>query len=111
MYTFSENLPETHKANTPLTIEVNACTLADLCDKPFVLHYRHTNHLEGEFKTIKMEPTDRGFRATIPAEYLTPEWDLMVYVTMQDKDGSCLMLPGIYHPKFPYPYHVISVLK
>ena len=111
MYTFSENLPETHKANTPLTIEVNACTLADLYDKPFVLHYRHTNHLEGEFKTIKMEPTDRGFRATIPAEYLPPEWDLMVYVTMQDKDGSCLMLPGIYHPKFPYPYHVISVLK
>lgn len=111
MYTLSENWPQTHKAHMPLTVEVNTCTLADLTQKPFVLHYRHTNQLEGEFRTIRMSPTDKGFCATIPAEYLTPEWDLMIYVTMQDRGGSCLMFPGIYHPKFPYPYHVISILK
>jgi hypothetical protein len=29
---------------------------------------------------------------------------------MQGADGSCLMLPGIYHPKFPYPYHVVTIV-
>ena len=108
-YTLSCDLPDTHPAGTPLTVAVGTSELTDTSNVPFVLHYRHTNQLEGVFKTLEMTRTDSGWTATVPAEFLTPDWDLMLYVTMQGADGSCLMLPGIYHPKFPYPYHVVTI--
>jgi hypothetical protein len=53
----------------------------------------------------------RGFFAVIPADYVTAEWDLQIYVTIQGPSGSCVMIPGVYHPTYPYPYHVISVAQ
>ena len=74
-----------------------------------ILHYRHTDQTEGLFHTLEMVRTAGGFSAVIPAEYMTTEWDLQIYVTIQDLSGSCVMLPGVYHPVYPYPYHVITV--
>ena len=105
------DLPDYHMAGVPLVIEVDAGDLATSSDAQFVLHYRHTNQLEGVFNTIVMDRGENGWCAVVPGEYLTSEWDLMLYITTQDAAGSCLMLPGIYHPKYPYPYHVVSILN
>ena len=109
--TLSSELPKTHRAGAPLSITVKASALSDIEGTPLILHYRHTNQLEGVFKTLPMEKMEDGFEAVIQGEYITSDWDLMVYITLQKKDGSCLVYPGIYHPSYPYPYHVISVQK
>jgi hypothetical protein len=103
--------PDFHMASTPLTVTVDTGALTVPGTAPFVLHYRHVNQLEGLFRTIDMKRIESGWTATIPADYLIPEWDLMIYVTRQDAAGSCLMLPGIYHPQYPYPYHVVEILN
>ncbi len=74
-----------------------------------VLHYRHVNQTEGLFHTIPMQWNGTAYCASVPAEYITSDWDLMVYVTVQDKSGTCGMFPGVYHSVYPYPYHVITV--
>ena len=73
------------------------------------LHYRHTDQTAGLFNALAMEKSADGYTATIPAEYLLPEWDIQVYITVQEADGACTMLPGIYHPIYPYPFHVITI--
>lgn len=74
-----------------------------------VLHYRHVDQTEGLFHTAPMQWNGSSYSAVIPADYLTSDWDLMVYVTVQEKSGECAMFPGVYHPVYPYPYHVITV--
>ena len=76
-----------------------------------VLHYRHVDQTEGLFHTLDMYPDGDGYSAAIPADYITADWDLMLYITLQDASGSCTMFPGIYHPVYPFPYHVIKVEK
>jgi hypothetical protein len=104
----SASFPETAQAGRALAVEVQAASFgapgADL-----VLHYRHTDQTEGLFHTLKMENRGNVYSAIIPAEYLSPEWDLQIYVTVQGPSGSCVMLPGVYHPVYPYPYHVITI--
>jgi hypothetical protein len=102
--------PETALAGQPLRIEVEAAGFGEPEAAP-VLHYRHTDQTEGLFHTLQMERSANVFAATIPAEYVTPEWDLQVYVTVQGPSGVCIMLPGVYHPVYPHPYHVIVVRK
>ncbi|GHV90373.1 hypothetical protein AGMMS50268_08760 [Spirochaetia bacterium] len=100
--------PETAIAKAALKIEVEAASFGEAEAAP-VLHYRHTDQTEGLFHTLEMERTARGYAAVIPAEYIKAEWDLQIYVTIQGASGACVMFPGIYHPEYPYPYHVISV--
>ena len=74
-----------------------------------VLHYRHVDQTEGMFHELGMERRTGGYVAEIPASYVTDQWDLMVYVTAMSDERSCRVFPGIYHPQYPYPYHVIRV--
>jgi hypothetical protein len=74
-----------------------------------VLHYRHTNQAEGHFRKREMFPGPNGYTALIPADYISPEWDLQIYITLQGPSGDCLMYPGLYHPFCPFPYHVVKV--
>jgi hypothetical protein len=104
------SFPETTKAGEPLIINAAFNTFGESEALP-VLHYRHVNQKEGLFHTIKMNRTVSGYTAVIPAKYITAEWDLQVYITIQGNDGSCVMFPGVYHPVYPYPYHVITVEK
>lgn len=76
-----------------------------------ILHYRHTNQLEGEFTALEMQPSDRGYRAVIPGAYLVPAWDLLVYVTRMESERQVTIFPGIYHPLYPAPYCFIEVVK
>jgi hypothetical protein len=73
------------------------------------LHYRHTNQLEGAFESVEMEPVDGGYRATVPGEYLTPEWDLLAYVSAVDAAGDVTVVPGLYHATEAMPYRVVEV--
>jgi hypothetical protein len=73
------------------------------------LHYRHTNQLEGEFTILEMQSYDGGFRAVIPAAYIDPSWDLLVYITRIDSHRHVTVFPGIYHQEYPAPYHWIKV--
>ena len=116
---FWKEFPKSVPAGKDLCIEITAF------EKPeadVILHYRHTDQTEGEFHTLKMTPFERsesdqeilpggGFKAVIPGEYITAEWDLQIYITSQGPAGTCFMFPGIYHPFYPYPYHVINVAK
>lgn len=102
------SFPETAAAGTPLKIEVMTAAFGETEAAP-VLHYRHTNQTEGLFLMLKMERSAKGYTAIIPANYILPEWDLQIYITIQGTSGDCVMLPGIYHPVYPFAYHVITV--
>lgn len=75
------------------------------------LHYRHVNQLAGTFKTIPMHKHQGEYQASIPADQVRYEWDLMVYITVQPPEHACSMFPGVYHPEYPYPYAVITTQK
>jgi hypothetical protein len=104
----SASFPETVSAGKALDIEVKTASFG-VPDTDPVLHYRHTNQTEGLFRVLGMEGRGNSYRAVIPADYVSPEWDLQIYVTVQGPSGSCVMLPGICHPAYPYPYHVVKV--
>lgn len=91
-----------------LKIKVRSAGMIGLQTLP-VLHYRHVDQTEGLFHTLKMYPGEEEYQAVIPGDYITAQWDLMVYITVQGGSGSCTVFPGIYHPDYPFPYHVIKV--
>ena len=74
-----------------------------------VLHYRNTDQTEGLFHRIRMQWDTQRYYAEIPASYVTGRWDILVYVTLQGPEESCTVFPGVNHPDYPYPYHVIEV--
>jgi hypothetical protein len=104
----SANFPVRVHASEALPIIVESSDFVGPEAAP-VLHYRHTDQTEGLFHTLIMEQRGASFTAIIPADYMRPEWDLQIYVTVQGPSGTCVMLPGVYHPVYPYPYHVIEV--
>ena len=100
--------PAEVKAGSDILIKVGKSGIGGWPEKP-VLHYRHVNQTEGLFLTLVMSEADEGYEAVIPGEYVTTDWDLMVYITVQENAGICSMYPGIYNPIYPYPYQVIIV--
>lgn len=105
--TLTIEVPETHPAGNSLRVTAPSSSLSDL--EQVTLHYRHTNQLEGEFKTARMEETSDGYTAKIPGEYLSPEWDLLVYITAIDNSGNGFVVPGLFHPQEPAPYQKIEI--
>lgn len=102
--------PEEVKAGSDISIRVGKSGVGAWGDTP-VLHYRHVNQTEGLFLTVEMKEAGEEYEAVIPGDYVTADWDLMVYITVQKRDGVCSMYPGIYNPVYPYPYHVITVTE
>lgn len=100
-------LPETVRAGEAIEVEVQTGELNP--HQGLTLHYRHTDQTEGSFEQIEMDPIDRGYRATIPGDYVTAEWDLQLYCSSTDEAGDALLYPGIYHADEPAPYVVIAV--
>jgi hypothetical protein len=104
---FTAEWPQTCTAGDNLEISV---AVNGVMNNPSpLLHYRHTNQLEGEFNMVEMLPYDGGYRAVIPGAYIDYAWDLLVYVTRVDSDRHVTIFPGIYHPLYPAPYHWIVV--
>ena len=103
------DFPDWAPAGEDLVIDVAVSGLWNAGAAP-TLHYRHCDQTSGFYKTTTMEKSAGGFSAVIPAEYLTPEWDIQIYITIQEPDGICTMFPGIYHPIYPHPFHVIDIV-
>lgn len=103
---FDSSIPDEWIAGESLELTVRVGELNRFDD--LALRYRHADQTEGEFETVTMERTDRGYRATIPGEYIVPEWDLQVYFSAVDNAGNGLILPGLFAAEYPYPYHVIE---
>lgn len=78
-------------------------------EETLTLHYRHLDQTEGMFHETAFENLNGVYEATVPADYISEEFDLMVYISRISKEKGCRIFPGIYHDKFPYPYHIIEV--
>ncbi len=105
---FKADLPKTCTTAEDLVITVNVGEAASLTGD-LTMHYRHTNQTEGPFKVLTMKKTKGGYRGGIPGEYIVPEWDLLVYFSAVNNTGHGLIFPGLYHPDYPAPYHIIKV--
>lgn len=78
-------------------------------DETLTLHYRHMDQTEGMFHEIAFEKACGVYEAVIPAEYITADFDLLVYISRTSEKEGCRIFPGVYHDSYPYPYHVIEV--
>ena len=73
------------------------------------MHYRHTDQTEGAFHRTPLEPGPEGFECVVPAAYVDPEWDLLIYFSALGSDGEPVLYPGICHSQHPLPYFSIEV--
>lgn len=80
------------------------CRVSRLC-----MHYRHTDQTEGAFHRTPLEPGPEGFECVVPAAYVDPEWDLLIYFSALGSDGEPVLYPGICHSQHPLPYFSIEV--
>ena len=75
------------------------------------LHYRHTNLLEGDFIQAAMQRDGSTYTAIVPGDYLTPEWDLLLYTSARLSDDAVQIVPGLWHPDDVMPYRVIEIVR
>ena len=101
------DFPAKVQAGKPIRIRASAVGLQQCTDVP-VLHYRTVNQLAGEIRTVQMQWAGDAFYAEIPAAEVSASWDLMAYVTLQQPGQACCLYPGLYNPRYPYPYAVIQ---
>jgi hypothetical protein len=102
------DVPEYCTAGKDLTVNVELGEVNGLSGN-LRMHYRHMNQLEGKFKVVEMERTDKGCKGVIGGEYITGEWDIMVYFSGVTEDQNVVIYPGVYHPHFLAPYHIVKV--
>jgi hypothetical protein len=83
--------------------------VTDGFDGDVLLHYRHTNLLEGDFSQLEMERDGNTYRARVPDAYLTAEWDLLLYASTRLSDAVVQIVPGLWHPDHVMPYRVVEI--
>lgn len=68
------------------------------------LRYRHVTQFE-DYATLEMQPTGRPdeYAATIPAEFITPEWDLMYFIEAINRADTGTMWPD-FRREAPYVF-------
>jgi hypothetical protein len=68
------------------------------------LRYRHVTQYEN-YATLDMEPTGRAdeLAATIPAEFIEPQWDVMYFIEAVDKAGNGAIWPD-FRREPPYVF-------
>ena len=73
------------------------------------LRYRHLNQKE-DYQTAEMalNPKSGTYEASIPGAFVTPEWDLMYYVEIVDRDGNGRIYPDL---EVATPYLVVGVKR
>ena len=103
------DVPASTKANVPLKVSLNPGKEALLRHRDVILHYRHANMTEGPFTTVLMQWEGEACFAEVPPDYMTPEYDLLLYFTTIDPYGQTLMHPGLFHPDHPAPYYIIEI--
>ena len=103
-----DDVPDVHDAGTPLsvTLKING---KDTFREGVNLRYRHTNQLEGKFLSVPMAPAGCAWLAEIPASYITPEWDLLVYFEAAGANGEGIIFPGLWNDNYALPYHIVKI--
>lgn len=107
-------MPDLFEVNLPDVIEEGKGVLISVeidlrPSEVLKLHYRHMDQTEGMFREITFnKKKNRIYEAEIPMEYITRDFDLMVYISRTSEFG-CRIFPGVYNDIFPYPYHIIEV--
>ncbi|MDO8543514.1 MAG: hypothetical protein Q7S40_23995 [Opitutaceae bacterium] len=68
------------------------------------LRYRHVTQYE-DYATLEMKPTGAPgiFEATVPGEFLVPQWDFMYLVEAIDRAGNGMMWPDLAK-EMPYVF-------
>ena len=74
-----------------------------------VVRVRHTNQLEGNFRSYPMMKIPGGWRGMVPPEEFSPEWDTLLYLQAVAEDGSGLCWPGILNENETLPYILVEV--
>ena len=103
---FEADLPESIPKGKTLLVRVRVNLKSD---ERLTLHYINMDQTEGMFHETFFEKKNGIYEAVVPAEYITGKFDLMVYLSRRSEAEGCRIFPGIYHERFPYPYHIIEV--
>jgi hypothetical protein len=71
------------------------------------LRYRHLTQFE-DYATLEMKPTNEAgvFAATVPGEFIVPQWNLMYFIEVIDKPGNGLCWPDLAKEM---PYVIVKV--
>jgi hypothetical protein len=97
---------ETAEAGRPITVTVDVDAPAGL--KWVRLQYRPVNQYK-DFEMLPMTATGaHTFRATIPAEKIDPQYDLMYLIEMTDRNGKGFIYPDVNRET---PYRIIRLRR
>jgi hypothetical protein len=93
--------PQTAGARTPLNVALKMGVAKDVATVR--LYYRPVNQ-QAQFRMIEQTPDRLTF--TIPAEDVSPQWDLMYYFELINTSGG-----GWFHPdpQVATPYYIVKV--
>ncbi|HEY4784809.1 MAG TPA: hypothetical protein VIH57_02115, partial [Bacteroidales bacterium] len=94
--------PKQFNAGEPLDIEL----AVEKAVGSVRLYYRHVNHAE-RFETVDMKLTDKGYRATIPADYTNSQYPLQYYFELKEKPERAVLYPGFTADLTNQPYFVV----
>lgn len=94
-------------AGRPLTVNVQVSAPAGV--KWVRLRYRSVNQ-DLEYKTLAMLPTGEKdfFQATVPADQIDPEYDLMYFIEVMDKKGRGRIYPDLNKET---PYRFVKLIR
>ncbi|MCL2059341.1 MAG: hypothetical protein FWH01_09850, partial [Oscillospiraceae bacterium] len=106
--TWHDDVPKSCAAGEPLRVTLKTAG-KDAFRGGVNIRYRHTNQLEGAFVRRPMKLSGGAWRAEIPADYIAPEWDLMVYFEAVGADGAGMIYPGIWNSEHMLPYHLVTI--
>ncbi|MCL1794217.1 MAG: hypothetical protein FWG34_10130 [Oscillospiraceae bacterium] len=105
---WSDNLPKNCPSGKDLPVTLELCAQDGFRGNVRV-RYRHTNQLEGAFLSGELVYSNGAWHGEIPGNYITPEWDLLVYFEAVSHEGDGIIYPGIWHPQHALPYHIVRV--
>ena len=73
------------------------------------LRYRHVTQFE-DYATLDMRPTGEPgvFAATVPGDFLTPQWDFMYFIEATDAAGNGRNWPDLATDQ---PYVVVTLVR
>jgi len=97
----------TSPASHSITIEAQARSAEGI--KWVHLRYRNVNQYL-DYKTLEMLPTDSPghYRATVPADEISPKWDFMYFLEIMDGQGNGAMYPDMNSTT---PYFIVHLSR
>jgi hypothetical protein len=99
--------PPTARAGEPLRIVARVTDPSGVATVR--LRYRHVTQFE-DYATVEMTPTQEAgvFSATIPGEFIVPQWNMMYFLEVIDKAGNGLCWPDFAREM---PYVIVNVAR